>query len=65
MMHMEVFANCTWFEKCRVFVTVAAAAAAAAATDLLGFIGTNIGFAQEPGSTGSHLMKYLSHISVS
>ena len=65
MMHMEVFANCTWFEKCRVFVTVAAAAAAAAATDLWGFIGTNIGFAQEPGSTGSHLMKYLSHISVS
>ena len=61
MMHMEVFANCTWFEKCRVFVTVAAAAA----TDLLGFVGTNIGFAQEPGSTGSHLMKYLSHISVS
>lgn len=40
-------------------------AAAADDDNLLGFVGTNIGFAQEPGSTGSHLMRYVSHVSVS
>lgn len=34
MMHMEVFVNCTLFEKYQVFVIAAAA-------DLLGFVGTD------------------------
>lgn len=37
MMHMEVFVNCTLFEKYQVFVI---ATAPAADGDLLGFVGT-------------------------